>query len=63
MCQAYGVRQLPMVARLLIFSGIKVNSLLRKLVNLKSYPFIVSEQKLKSYPDGAPTVGETGPAE
>lgn len=63
MCQAYGVRQLPMVARLPIFSGIKVNSLLRKLVNLKSYPFIVSEQKLKSYPDGAPTVGETGPAE
>ncbi|MEQ3722703.1 oxygenase MpaB family protein [Alcanivorax sp.] len=63
MCEAYGVRQLPMIARLPVFLGVKTNSAVRKLINFKGYPFVVSEQNLKSYPGGTPTVSETGPAE
>lgn len=60
MSQAYEAKPLPMWARLPVFFGIKIHAWIRKVVNLKRYPFVVSEQKLKSYPDGLPTVHKAG---
>ena len=59
--RAFGLAELPLVVKAVVFVGVKLNSLRRKVLAPSPFPYLVAFQPLVSYQDTVPRVESAGP--
>ncbi len=60
--EAYQVEDLPAAVKYSVYSGIKLNSIVRRFLSPSPFPYVINRQSLTTYGKGLPKVQDAGPS-